>query len=334
MKKISFILFAGLAFFHSCSFDKPRAQGADNEIIIVCSNENKEEGLYILSNIFNDTLYTPQPELSFNQVWVTPNKFNEIKKNVNVVIISIGNDIDNPGTGLVKKLLSEDQFNSGFFGNNNLIFTKDVFARDQNMLIINGPNKDAISKTVIEKGPWVEKQFEALFVHRQSQYMLNTSSRQIELENNIKKKFNWSMKIPYGYTIISDSLSKDFFWVGREMPYRWLAVQWSEGLLFSDSSTASQYVKSLPLKYFKTIRYADYYFKIEPDLFNERGAWKVSGLWESIEEAQGGPFLSYLFYDENQDRTYFVHTMIFYPGKNKYLLLKQLDIIAKTFETF
>ena len=162
MKKISFILFAGLAFFYSCSFDKPRAQGADNEIIIVCSNENKEEGLYILSNIFNDTLYTPQPELSFNQVWVTPNKFNEIKKNVNVVIISIGNDIDNPGTGLVKKLLSEDQFNSGFFGNNNLIFTRDVFARDQNMLIINGPNKDAISKTVIEKGPWVEKQFEAL----------------------------------------------------------------------------------------------------------------------------------------------------------------------------
>ena len=44
MKKISFILFAGLAFFYSCSFDKPRAQGADNEIIIVCSNENKEEG--------------------------------------------------------------------------------------------------------------------------------------------------------------------------------------------------------------------------------------------------------------------------------------------------
>ena len=115
MKKISFILFASLAFFYSCSFDKPRAQGADNEIIIVCSNENKEEGLYILSNIFNDTLYTPQPELSFNQVWVTPNKFNEIKKNVNVVIISIGNDIDNPGTGLVKKLLSEDQFNSGIF---------------------------------------------------------------------------------------------------------------------------------------------------------------------------------------------------------------------------
>ena len=92
--------------------------------------------MYILSNIFNDTLYTPQPELSFNQVWVTPNKFNEIKKNVNIVIISIGNDIDNPGTGLVKKILSEDQFSSGIFGNNNLIFTRDVFARDQNMLII------------------------------------------------------------------------------------------------------------------------------------------------------------------------------------------------------
>ena len=58
------------------------------------------------------------------------------------------------------------------------------------------------------------------------------------------------------------------------------------------------------------------------------------GLMGKYREAQGGPFLSYLFYDENQDRTYFVHTMIFYPGKNKYLLLKQLDIIAKTFETF
>ena len=115
------------------------------------------------------------------------------------------------------------------------------------------------------------------------------------------------------------------------MPYRWLAVKWEDGLVFSDSASVSKYIKSIPRNYFGNIQYADYLFTIQPELFNSKGAWKATGLWESIQEAQGGPFIAYLFYDEATDRTYFIHIMIFHPGKDKYMLLRQVDIVAHTF---
>jgi hypothetical protein len=119
--------------------------------------------------------------------------------------------------------------------------------------------------------------------------------------------------------------------MGRDIPYRWLAVQWEDGLSYTDSASVDDHVKRLIPEYFEIVRYVDYLFKIEPVEFNNWGAWKITGLWESIEEAQGGPFISYLFYDEATDRTFFIHLMIFHPGKDKYLLLRQVDIVAHSF---
>ena len=45
-----------------CEPLKPRAQGADNELVVVASIENREAIQTVLTTIFNDTLYTPQAE--------------------------------------------------------------------------------------------------------------------------------------------------------------------------------------------------------------------------------------------------------------------------------
>ena len=120
--------------------------------------------------------------------------------------------------------------------------------------------------------------------------------------------------------------------MGRDIPYRWIAVQWKDGLAYSDSASVSSYIMTLSTKHFGHIQYSDYLLKIEPVTFNKWGAWKITGLWESIEEAQGGPFISYLFYDETTDRSFFIHSMIFHPGQDKFLLLKQVDIVAHSFD--
>ena len=117
------------------------------------------------------------------------------------------------------------------------------------------------------------------------------------------------------------------------MPFRWLAIKWEDGLVFSDSASARKFSKSIPLKYFRNIQYIDYKFQVQPSTFNSYGSWKITGLWESLNDAQGGPFISHLFYDADQDRSYFIHSMIFHPGKDKYLLLRQVDMIARTFKT-
>ncbi|MFL3052148.1 MAG: DUF4837 family protein [Candidatus Neomarinimicrobiota bacterium] len=327
------ILFLFLIIAFSCDKTKPVAQGGDNEIVLICSKFDKPQIESILSYILTDTLFTPQAEPYYKLIWVEPERFNDVKNYVNVIVAGIGSSPSNNGAILIKNILSEDQYSSSMYGDNHIIFSKDIFARDQNFLIINGPSVTKIKELSIDQGPWLKKQFDLLFEKRQSQFLFDESTLQKELEDEVFSKYGWSIKIPWGYTVIRDSAEQQIFWIGRDLPFRWLAVQWEKGLLFSDSSSVSNYANQFPVKFFKNIRYTDYKYKVEPSMFNDYGSWKISGLWESIEEAQGGPFISHLFYDEKKDRTYFVHSMIFHPGRNKFLLLKQVDIVAKTFYT-
>lgn len=318
--------------FYGCEIGKPRAEGADNELVVVTSFEDREDIQYVITALFNDTLYSPQPEPFYRVVWVDPESFNDIKFHVNVIVAGIGDDPKNIGTRLIKNLLTEEQYNSTIDGDNQLIFAKNIFSRNQNYLIINGPNKEKLIEQVKDKGSWLKKQYDDLLFKRQSVHLFEGSTRQKDLEKSLLEKYDWTLKIPWGYTVIRDSEEENFFWMGRDIPYRWLAVQWKDGLAFTDSASVHSYAMELPPKYFGHIQYSDYLFKIEPYSLNDWGAWKISGLWESLEEAQGGPFISYLFYDESTDRSFFIHSMIFHPGQDKFLLLKQVDIVAHSFK--
>lgn len=320
-----------IIFWEGCDLVKPRAQGADNELVVVASFENRNAIQKVLTTIFNDTLYTPQPEPYYRTVWTDPENFNDVKNHVNVIVAAFGDDKRNMGVKLVKNLLSSAQYKSTMDGENQLIFAKDVFARNQNYLIMNGLTIDKLLERAEDQGPWLKKKYDDLFFKRQGVHLFGKSSRQKKLEKELEEKYAWTMKIPWGFTVIANSAEQQFFWMGRDIPYRWLAVQWEDGLSYTDSASVDDHVKRLIPEYFEIVRYVDYLFKIEPVEFNNWGAWKITGLWESIEEAQGGPFISYLFYDEATDRTFFIHLMIFHPGKDKYLLLRQVDIVAHSF---
>ena len=325
------LFFTIILFWEGCDVVKPRAQGADNELVVVTSFEDRDAIQTVLTTIFNDTLYTPQPEPYYRTVWADPENFNDVKNHVNVIVAAFGENPRNLGVKLVKNLLSPAQYKSTMDGENQIIFAKDVFARNQNYLIMNSLTIDKLLERAEDQGPWLKKQYDDLFFKRQSVYLFGKSSRQKKLEKELEEKYAWTMNIPWGFTVIANSAEQQLFWMGRDMPYRWLAVQWEEGLSYTDSASVDDHVKRLIPEYFESIQYVDHLFNIEPVSFYHWGAWKITGLWESIEEAQGGPFISYLFYDEATNRTFFIHLMIFHPGKDKYLLLRQVDIVAHSF---
>ena len=51
-----------IIILYGCELSKPRAEGADNELVLVSSFDDRDDIKSILSIIFDDTLYTPQPE--------------------------------------------------------------------------------------------------------------------------------------------------------------------------------------------------------------------------------------------------------------------------------
>ena len=94
--------------FYGCKLGKPRAEGADNELVVVTSFEDREDIRYVITALFNDTLYSPQPEPFYRVVWVDPENFNDIKFHVNVIVAGIGDDIKSVAKWSEKKMTEED----------------------------------------------------------------------------------------------------------------------------------------------------------------------------------------------------------------------------------
>ncbi len=309
---------------------KPLSKGADDELIVVTALEDRADAVDILGHIFNDTLFTPAPEPYYKITFVKPDALKKVRHHPNLIIISIGDDLTNPGTRMVKKILPERSYFATKTGQENLILANDVYAKMQTVLVISGAEKDEIIASATIQAEKIYAYFDKQFKLRQSRFLFQRA-RKHKLEVAVFKKHGFGLQIPWGYTVIVDSAEANLFWIGREDPFRWIAVHWQDGLVVADQSTAADYTIDFPQRIFGHIRYAEYKFDIEKVLFKHWSGWRVTGLWESIEAPQGGPFIAYVFYDGVTDRTYYIHTMIYNPGENKYLMLRQLDIIAETF---
>lgn len=319
-----------LLILTACGGMKRMASGADNELVVVSSPSDRPAISAILGTIFNDTLFTPAPEPCYRFIFVEPDDFGDLKNRVNLVIGSLGSDLTNPATRLVRSLLTSEQFETTISGNNQIIVTRDLFARDQLVMIISTPEQELARKLAHAQRDLIKGQFADLMEKRQRKYILS-QARQEKLERTLLEKYRWSIQVPWGYTVLRDSSEQGFFWMGRDIPYRWIAVHWEAGLVVEDSLAARDYTHRFPETYFGNIRYSDYRFRLEAVEFKHWSGWRGTGVWEHTQEAQGGPFISYVFYDGVTDRTYFIHLVIFYPGQDKYLLLRQLDLVVHSF---
>ena len=322
------IVFFALLTTQACEY-KRDSIGGNDDIIVLAAKEDREEISSLLSVVFNDTLLTPSPELFYNIKFAEPESFAALKTQTNLIIASIGDYELNPATKLARDLLGESAFNKTL-SDTPLILSRNQFAKNQLFMIISGDNYQQINDYLVQNNKFIKQQFDENFFKKQAQYFLD-NERQEELESSIYNSYAWTMKIPWGWELIKNDINKSFFWIGQELPFRWIAVHWREGNHFSKED-AFEYVSNFPQNYFNSIRYNQDYLNIEFDDFNSESSYKVYGLWESIEDAKGGPFQGHLFYDYENDRTFYISYIVFNPGGKKAFYMRQMEMIAKTIE--
>ena len=135
-----FILLGYLIIFQFSCAVKREALGSNDEIIVVSAMEDEVHLQSILSTIFNDTLFTPEPEPYYKLIFVLPQDYKRIKNSTQIVIGAIGKDPSNPAVDLIKNILSDKQYHNSISGNKPIIISKDPFARNQLLMVINTPN--------------------------------------------------------------------------------------------------------------------------------------------------------------------------------------------------
>ena len=324
-----FIYLAPILLIYSCSV-KRTAIGADNEIRVICSEIDKPIVSQYLESIFTDTLYTPQPEPYYHLKYTEPSNYNKLKSQNQVIIAAIEQNNGNPGYNLIKQLLPEDQFDSMAKGDP-IIFAKDVNAYDQLFMVINARSKDQLLLTIRDKKNFIRQQYFKQFKKRQMKYIFG-DDRNKNLEDSLRTILGWSIKIPWGWEVIQIDEENQFVWIGKEMPFQWIGISWENENIVDEELKVGEYIWQWPTERYGTIQLSDYKFELNKATFNNQNAWRATGIWETIniKDAKGGPFCSYIFYDEYNNRTFHMNYLIHHPGNDKSIFMRQLDMIVRS----
>ncbi len=329
IKLTNILIFFLLVF--SCA-GKKDSLGMDDEIRVICSESDEPIVRNYLTKVFNDTLYTPAPEPLFKLIFSRPKYYQDLKRYAQLIIAAVDRDNTNSGYRLIKKLLPDNQLNITS-NENPVLLTKDLHAKDQIYVVINALDEGHLFKDINKNKDLLRRHYEEQFKLRGSRFLFRDN--QFGDEEKLYADYRWSIKIPWGWEILRNDKKMKFFWMGSEYPYRWVSVKWSGGNIIEDQLSVGEQIWNYPINNYKSIRFNEHMFKLERIYFNGYRGWQCSGVWESNDslDAKGGPFYSYLFYDDLSDRTFHINTLVHNPGKPKAVYIRQMRLIAKSFRS-
>ncbi len=308
---------------------KRESIGVDNELLILTSDKDMETIVSFFQSIFNDTIFTPQPEPIYKIKFAKPKNFSKLKRQSNLIIASLGNDTRNNGTKLVQNLLGKEKFLETLLSDDHIIISENQFAGNQLFMIVSAPDGQALMESLDGKENWIKSLFEKKYDHRQSSYLFR-DARQNDIEKRLMSQYKWTFKIPWGWENIKEIPDSNFIWLGKEFPYQWISVHWKNQSNILDSLSVADMIFQFPFEIYGTVRFDTYKFSLLSGGDKFWYDWKASGIWEFIDESKGGPFSLFLKYDELNQRIFMINTLIHYPGENKSNYMRQMDLISST----
>ena len=326
--KLNLKIMVLLIFVASCT-SKKHSLGMDDEIRVVCSKLDEPIIRKYLSSVFNDTIYTPQPEPLYKLIFSRPSDFVDLKNYAHLIVTAVGRNDSNAGYRLLKQLLPKNQYNNTK-NDNPMYLRRDLYAKDQVFIIINAINENHLLKDFDKNKASIVAHYKEQFNNRTNRFLFKDSQQ--EEEKKLKLNFGWNIKVPWGWEILKSDEKENLFWMGAQYPYRWVSINWEDGNNINDQLNVGNVVWKSSKTHFGSIVFNDFKFDLEKIYFNNLPGWRCTGVWSSNDslEAKGGPFQSFIFYDSKSDRTFHINTLIYNPGRNKASYMRQLEYVAKS----
>ena len=291
----------------SCN-NLPESKGDYNELSIVSSKEDREYVDLFISNIFNDSIYTPILKSSYKINHIDPNNFIQNKFNKNIIIISLTYPADSTIDILSSKFM--EKYNKSLFS------TYNMYSKNQLLLHIHSHDYDDLIRTTFEHKTWIKNEINEN-ISKNIIIDYNKEKKSKEINNLINKKFDINLNIDDNYKILNEG--DLFIWIGRGYPYRWIVVN----KVKSNNISNFENIKFLHEKYLTDV--------FIPNRYNSETSYDsyniVRGLYEHSGSDTGGPFVTYVYEDIYNDYKLYLSGFVNNPGKDKIILLKQLESI-------
>ncbi len=328
------LLFGLAALLLGCT-QKRTGIGADTQLFVVADSTNWVELESSLRAAFERTIRTPQPEIVFEVRWVPPRSWNRYATRKNIVIAGLlesDGQIDTTVANmLAPQVRSKVEDGSAFF------FPKeDQWAEEQLLMILASTTLDQLKSKLVENKGQLYGYFEEKLLRETAKEMYERLEQK-DLADKFLEKYGWTLRVQHDYILNIERQQNRFIMLRRSLPQRerWLFVHWLEGVDPSiiDAQWAIGRRNKMTKKFYQGDIINEEYTSSRDVEFNGKRALMLEGLWENVPRVIGGPFRNYTFYDDKTGRIYMIDVAVFFPGGKKEPFLRQLDIMAHTFQT-
>lgn len=314
---------------------KPQASGGDTQLYVVADSLNWIELQPALQSAFQKVIETPQPEKVFELVWVPPRKFNEFATRKYMALLGL---LESEGeiSGKVAGMLSAEVKKHVEDGSAFYFPKENAWAQNQLLVVLAGTTAEELAQKLQEN----KNKLYHLFLDRllaETEKQMFSQLEQKELSQTLLEKYGWMVRVQHDYVLNVERPDENFVMLRRSLPgrERWLFVHWVDDAdpnVISESWALEKRNK-LTRKFYQGDFVDEQYLHSEEVDFLGRPALMLYGLWRNDTNFVGGPFRTYVFYDEDSQRIYMIDLAVYYPAGKKEPFLRQLDIMAHTFKT-
>jgi hypothetical protein len=285
----------------------------------------------------------PQEEAYFNPRFVRPQDLNSVLKLVKNLVYVATLDDKTPGGQILLRNFTKNSIERIKKDPSLFMFSKsDQFARGQEVLHLFGNNDQELVENLYENEEKLREHFLKLERKRLRSSLFKTRERK-KLENVIRKKHDFHIRIPYEYELAKQQ--DNFVWLRHydqvvdKNIYIFYKNYESEDVFQAEEIVDLR--NEIGQTYLKDVEKPDIYMTTEerflPETqevnFNGKYAIQSRSLWKLSDLSRGGPFLSYIFVDEELNRLYYIEGYIDSPGVDKRDNIIELNALLHTFLT-
>lgn len=325
----------------ACGISTQNEAMGDNDIITVIADSSDYDALSdVIENAFGQPFFTPQPETWFELRRYDLAEMLQHKRERNILIIApldaknrMGEYMRSALDSTVRQLVQD--------GKEHVFVQKDLWYRGQTVVHLTGRTMQELRDFMAANAQQLEYYFKQAWDEREIARM-RTLPREEEIEQRLLDEHGFSFSVIKSWFIAKDSSEINTVLLRRQSPReteRWLLVHWLDttdtGLLTNEFAykTRNRLTEILYRTYddaaWVTVDSLNH-LQFDEVNFQDRFAIRMKGLWRMSDYSMGGPFVSYLFYDESQRRIYFIEGSVFAPRYEKKKLIQDVDVMIKT----
>ncbi|MCI0511978.1 DUF4837 family protein [candidate division KSB1 bacterium] len=321
-----------------CESKRPRSLGVLDEITVFADDADWRALAPVCRSVFEIEILTPRLERAFVLNRVTFAEFDRYQQNRHLLFVGT---LDNNGktTQAMRQMLNDADLKNVTTGESYLFKKVEPWAFHQLLVVLIAKDTTTLRQKMLANKEFLLNLFEAQVTQRLERTIFSENDLRLT-EQNLLTKYGWSLRVPSDFKIKFESSSPYYVILGGESPKRWILVSWTPRENTTGLTKAwgiryrNQILSHLPGK--ETIDEAN--TQSSEVNFQDRVALKLTGLYGGYFEdgwpkVYGGPFRSYFFNDSTANLTYLVDYSLFAPDRDKLMILRELDIIARTFYT-